>query len=31
MIEGRVLEATAIAEVLADIALPKPWEAGATP
>ncbi len=30
MIEGRMLEATAIAEILADIALPKPWEAGAT-
>lgn len=29
MIEGRMLEATAIAEILADIALPKPWEAGA--
>ena len=28
MIEGRMLEATAIAEILADIALPKPWEAG---
>jgi hypothetical protein len=31
MIEGRMLEATAIAEILADIALPKPWEAGAAP
>ncbi len=31
MIEGRMLEATAIAEILADIALPKPWEAGALP
>ncbi len=31
MIEGRMLEATAIAEVLADIALPKPWEEGAAP
>ncbi len=31
MIEGRMLEATAIAEILADIALPKPWEAGAIP
>ncbi len=31
MIEGRMLEATAIAETLADIALPKPWEAGVTP
>ncbi len=30
MIEGRMLEATAIAEILADIALPKPWEAGVT-
>lgn len=28
MIEGRMLEATAIAEIHADIALPKPWEAG---
>ena len=31
MIEGRMLEATAIAEILADIALPKPWEAGVAP
>ncbi len=31
MIEGRMLEATAIAEILADIALPKPWEAGTVP
>ncbi len=31
MIEGRMLEATAIAEILADIALPRPWEAGAAP
>jgi len=31
MIEERVLEATAIAEILADIALPKPWEAGVVP
>jgi sporulation protein YqfD len=30
MIEGRMLEATAIAEIQADIALPKPWEAGGT-
>ena len=29
MIEGRMLEATAIAEIQADIALPKPWEEGA--
>ena len=29
MIEGRMLEATAIAEILADIALPMPWVAGA--
>ena len=29
MIEGRMLEATAIAEIQVDIALPKPWEEGA--
>ncbi len=31
MIEGRMLEATAIAEIQADIALSKPWAAGAVP